>query len=614
MGIINLLSPETIHKIAAGEVIERPANAVKELLENALDAGATKITIALEEGGLDLIRVSDNGKGMLREDARLAWQPHTTSKIRAADDFAYVATYGFRGEALCSMAAVAGVDHGDPPCGRTDRHRHQRIRLAGDGSREVPRNPGTTVTVTNLFLHNPARRKFMGSAKNETARILSMVSRAALAHPDGGLQDPWTRAADILSVPKDAQAPRGRECWASTSPPNSSPWNGPTACKAAAGTSTWKATSARPNRRVCAPPTSTSTSTGAASRAASRRAPWPSLRRASPGRFPLAVLFLTMTPEEVDVNVHPTKKEVRFLNEGRIYWAISQAVKVALRKIAGIPDVWTSGGTRPAAFGSTAESAFARARGMAFTLRPLESCPGIRAGRAIPAWRRALRLRLPSRGAPAVDRGENPDGQPASAGKVTDSYWRGASARRGAGTRSAFPERGSRGPQGPGLPRSFPARTKARRAVPFRGRSEVPFLQLHNGFILFGVESGLMIVNQQAAHERVLYEKALEEMRQTARFSSQQLLFPEVLELPTADSTFLEGHLDRLQALGFDLESFGGNAFQLRGLPMEVKPDQGRRVIHELLDGLCGRNGVRPRLRARSSNSGWRGSMRALLR
>src|SRR6185369_12941781 len=105
--IINLLSPETIHKIAAGEVIERPANAVKELLENALDAGATKITIALEEGGLDLIRVSDNGKGMARDDAKLAWLPHTTSKIRAADDLQYVATYGFRGEALCSMAAVA---------------------------------------------------------------------------------------------------------------------------------------------------------------------------------------------------------------------------------------------------------------------------------------------------------------------------------------------------------------------------------------------------------------------------------------------------------------------------------------------------------------------------
>jgi DNA mismatch repair protein MutL len=114
----------------------------------------------------------------------------------------------------------------------------------------------------------------------------------------------------------------------------------------------------------------------------------------------------------------------------------------------------------------------------------------------------------------------------------------------------------------------------------------VPFLQLHNGFILFGVESGLMIVNQQAAHERVLYEKALEEMRQSGRFSAQQLLFPEVLELPPADSAFLEEHLEGLHALGFDLESFGGNAFQLRGLPMEVKPDQGRRVIHELLDGL----------------------------
>src|SRR5690606_12483106 len=115
---------------------------------------------------------------------------------------------------------------------------------------------------------------------------------------------------------------------------------------------------------------------------------------------------------------------------------------------------------------------------------------------------------------------------------------------------------------------------------------EVPFLQLHNGFILFGVESGLMMVNQQAAHERILYEKALDESRQAGRFSSQQLLFPEVLEFPPGDSLFLEEHLDRLQTLGFDLESFGGNTFQLRGLPMEVRPDQARRVVHEMVQGL----------------------------
>jgi DNA mismatch repair protein MutL len=147
--------------------------------------------------------------------------------------------------------------------------------------------------------------------------------------------------------------------------------------------------------------------------------------------------------------------------------------------------------------------------------------------------------------------------------------------------------------------RLFPAEAKAASAPVFRffpdephtagakpRASDVPYLQLHNGFILFGVESGLMMVNQQAAHERIMYEKALEDLRQPGRFSSQQLLFPEVLEFPPGDSLFLEEHLDRLQALGFDLESFGGNAFQLRGLPMEVKPDQARRVVHELVEGL----------------------------
>ncbi len=196
--IINRLTPATVHKIAAGEVIERPANAVKELVENALDAGATKVVIAIEDGGLELIKVSDNGGGMTREDALVAWQPHTTSKIRDAEDLSHIATYGFRGEALCSMAAVAEVTI-------ETRHASEATGTAVEVSdsreiavREIPRNPGTTVTVKNLFLHSPARRKFMGTSKSETTRIVNMASRVALAHPGTGFKI-VDRGRDVLS-------------------------------------------------------------------------------------------------------------------------------------------------------------------------------------------------------------------------------------------------------------------------------------------------------------------------------------------------------------------------------------------------------------------------------
>jgi len=580
MGIINLLSPETIHKIAAGEVIERPANAVKELLENALDAGATKITIALEEGGLDLIRVSDNGKGMLREDAQLAWLPHTTSKIRAADDLQYVATYGFRGEALCSMAAVAELTletrHASEPTGIAITVSDSREM----GSREVPRNPGTTVTVRNLFLHNPARRKFMGSAKNETSRIVSVVSRASLAHPTVAFKI-LDKGREILAYTEGSLKHRVGEVLGFNIAAELVPVEWSDGMQGGRG-------AIHVEGYVCAPQQARLRSThqfffinrrpiqsGLASRALAE-----AYDVLPPGRFPLAVLFLTMTPEEVDVNVHPTKKEVRFLNEGRIYWAISQAVKVALRKIAGIPMLDLGDPGSPPA-GSEPALAAKEASSAALELAP-EFGPGRDPGLAPPF---AFASRPAARGEDGVGSvpgpASLPDG-PASAGKVTDTLLGRGTVPDARNQIRLFPNapEASTGP----VSRFFPGdeSVPAARSRP----SEIPFLQLHNGFILFGVESGLMIVNQQAAHERVLYEKALEEMRQTGRFSSQQLLFPEVLELPSADSAFLEGHLDRLQALGFDLESFGGNAFQLRGLPMEVKPDQGRRVIHELLDGL----------------------------
>ncbi len=541
--IIFRLNPATVHKIAAGEVIERPANAVKELVENALDALASKIVIAIEEGGMNLIKVSDNGIGMIREDALLSWQPHTTSKIQDAEDLSHVATYGFRGEALCSMAAVAELTV-------ETRHASEMIGIAVQVAdsreisvREISRNPGTTVTVKNLFLRSPVRRKFMGSGKSESIRIVNMVSRVALAHPGTGFRVS-DNGRDILAFSEGSLKHRVGEVLGFNITNDLIPVD-------------WSDGDIHVGGYICTPQQARLRSThqyfyincrsihsNIIARALSQ-----SYEVLPPGRFPTAVLFMTMPPEEVDVNVHPTKKEVRFLNESRIYWSISQAVKIALRKMVEAPILDLSGESEPVSpspFGSSPE------RGIppAFEYDEVSST--------------LLELK------------EVPDLTGLNAGEATRVH----------NQIHLFPPGSKK--EMPLTPKFIP-QTQLGPLILASSKpqiSDVPYLQLHNGFILFGVDSGLMMVNQQAAHERILYEKALEELRSSGRFSSQQLLFPEVLELPPADSLFLEEHLDRLQALGFDLETFGGNTFQLRGLPMEVKPDQARLVIYEMIQGL----------------------------
>jgi DNA mismatch repair protein MutL len=600
--VINQLSPATIHKIAAGEVIERPANVVKELVENALDAGATKIVISLEEGGLDLIKVSDNGKGMVREDAMTAWLPHTTSKIREVEDLQFVATYGFRGEALCSMAAVAELTietrHASEPTGVS-------VTISDSvetGTREISRNPGTTITVRNLFLHNPARRKFMGSGKNEAGRIMNMLSRVALAHPGTSFRV-VEKGREALALSEGTLKHRVGEVLGFNITNELVPVDWSDDQNGGRG-------SIHVEGYVCTPQQARLRSThqyffinrrviqsGLISRALSQ-----SYDVLPPGRFPMAVLFLTMPTEEVDVNVHPTKKEVRFLNESRIYWAISQAVKNALRKMVDAPMLDLNGpmdGPRPLQV-DFPEAGEGRPGGASFPQNGDSKTGDAPSGMPPPFVYSPFQA--------SASRFAEAETDPRSASASAPA----ASGANAPGAAAPAPFPGTPGVADtllvrPGHPsvsnqiRLFPADARpappVSRFFPDSGNQsgsaesrprppEVPYLQLHNGFILFGVESGLMMVNQQAAHERIMYEKALEELRQPGRFSSQQLLFPEVLELPPGDSLFLEEHLDRLQALGFDLESFGGNTFQLRGLPMEVKPDQARRVVHEMVDGL----------------------------
>lgn len=521
--IIQPLSPLAIQKIAAGEVIERPANVVKELVENALDAGATQVTVTLEDGGKQLVRVADDGYGMTRADLEVCWLPHTTSKIRGPEDLDSVSSFGFRGEALASMASVSDLAietrHWEEEVGSRLRVSESRLEEIG----EAARGRGTTISVRNLFRNNPVRRKFLGTAKAETTRVTTLLTRLSLAHPavsfrlregereilhlPGGTLR--RRVADVLGahlledlVEVDRES-GGIHVQGYASVPQR--------FSSRAGQQHFFV-----NRRHVTSPVLT-------------RALTQAYEALPPGRHPVCALFLTLPPAEIDVNVHPTKREIRFLNESRVYWALSQALRAALRGTIDAPSL---------------DLAPPAPQGLA---------PGEEPGLAFPVF-----------GSPSAP---EPSG-PAREGPAPP-------APQAPAEREAPPPNVALFPETP--------RTSSPAPGEFTG---APCLQIHGSFILVAVRGGYLLVNQRAAHERILYEKALEDLRRPGRFSAQQLLFPELVGFGAAEAKAVERHLAELRGLGFDLEPFGSGTFQLRGSPAEVPPDQAQSVLQSLAGGL----------------------------
>ncbi len=557
---IAVLPDATVHKIAAGEVIERPANAVKELVENALDAGARKITILLEDGGKELVRVIDDGSGMTREELQLAWLPHSTSKIRDEDDLFRIHSYGFRGEALSSVGAVAEMTletrHADEVTGSSLTVVDS---VAGQVS-EISRTRGTTVTVKNLFAHNPVRRKFMGTGKSETLKILNTVTRVAFAHPGASFRVS-EKGRDLLRFTEGTLRHRTGEVLGFNVTNDLVPvdWSDGRIHIEGFISTLQQARSKHSHQYLYVNLRSVQS---------------PLISRAwaqgydvlPPGRFPMGVLFLTFPPDEVDVNVHPTKKEVRFLKDNQIFWAVSQAVRQALRKTVEAPALRLDD---KRAFSGEGEGDPAR--------EPDERAPAFTfvAGGS------------PERDGPARDGADRHE---------VNFLFSAEPAGTGAPARTL-----SLNEKPGGYP--FRPSDSVPRGAEWGAFSAVPFLQVHNGFICFAVQSGLMLVNQQAAHERVIYEKSLEGLRKPGHFASQQLLFPEVLEFTPDESRFLEENLQHFQSLAFDLESFGGNTFQLRGLPMEINPTRANKVIQAMVTELMADR------RGGGAEEGWLGRM-----
>jgi DNA mismatch repair protein MutL len=512
--VIQQLSPLTIQKIAAGEVIERPANVVKELVENALDAGATKISVTLEDGGKELIRVADNGSGMTREDLARCWLPHTTSKIRAVEDLEMVSSFGFRGEALASMASVSEFTvetrHWEEEIG-------SRLRVVESHQEELvdfARSQGTTITIRNLFRNNPVRRKFLASGKSEGTRISSMLTRLSLAHPGVSFRL-HEGSRELLHLPEGTLRRRAGDVLGVHLLEDlvEVDWEGG-GIHIQGYISEPQRFSGRPNQQHFFV-NRRHVQGGMLLRAVAQ-----AYEVAPPGRHPVAALFISISPAEVDVNVHPTKREVRFLNEARVFWSLSQALRGALRSNIAAPELHLDAPPAASISGNSME-----ATGFSFTPQtelvspsPLDSTPVVE----------KTSLLFPT------------DSRPMAAPQVLE-------------TTGAL------------------------------------CLQIHDSFILMAVRSGYLLVNQQAAHERILYEKAMDDLRAGTgggRFSAQQLLFPELVELSPSEARLVEERLNELRALGFDLEPFGSTAFQLRGLPGEVAPEKARDILQSLIARL----------------------------
>jgi DNA mismatch repair protein MutL len=556
MGRIRILSDEVASKIAAGEVVERPASVVKELLENSLDAGASELRVEVSGGGRRLMRVRDDGCGMLRDDAMLAFERHATSKLSGAKDLLSIATLGFRGEALPSIASVSRLvletRAREEPTGT-------RVEMAGAKmlrSEEAALAPGTQVTVRDLFYNVPARRKFLRSEQTELAHIASLVTHYSLAHPEKTFLLA-SDAKELLNVtPVEKLRDRVYQVFGSRvleelvdlgvrERPLDLPQEEP-----ASRIFRLRGFISRPqvqklnrnsiflfvNRRLIRD----RLLLHAISSAYYNLIP--------PACFPFALLFLECDSEEVDVNVHPSKTEVRFRHQSFVHDFVRDALREALIESRPVSSIPLPARAQPAAelpyseFSQGLENqgwpeAPSQVPGEAgalpeLTLHPSRP-PDLRldfSAGAIPLEEPALRLRVPD-------------------------------------THAGFPPEA--------LPEPSPSLSEL---------SELrPLGQIYDSFILAAGRDGLWILDQHVAHERILFEKILKQ-RAAGSVEVQQLLMPLIIQLTPAQQVDYSRIAGELHATGFETEPFGHRTIAVKAAPAGIGAADIERAIFEILE------------------------------
>ena len=598
MAKIFILSDSVSNKIAAGEVVERPASVVKELLENALDAGASRVEIEVDAGGRRRIRVLDDGEGMGRDDALLAFERHATSKIRQAEDLMAIATLGFRGEALPSLAAVSRLKmqtrQGEDATGT-------QIQIHGGKLRDVREcawAAGTEMDIRDLFYNIPVRKKFLKSETTELGHIASLVTHYAIAHPEksfslktgsrtlvdvAGVGDRRERVFQLLGgqvLEQLVEIPRVERRLAAD--PVREDVSRDTAEKndAEPGVIRLSGFISRPevqrlNRKQIF--------IFINGRLVRDRLLLHAIREAyrnilPSGMFPIALVFLEMAPEEVDVNVHPTKMEVRFRRGGFVHDFTRDTIRQVLIAARPIPRFPTQGKPAmgvavdasgpPRALAQTRTETGGRSRVSGGARDSVQrasakgefqlSSPAVPSSAQLP-WQAeaALSVYAPSVDTPAVDTPMK---------------------EAGSGT---FPEAGDEVAAETFVPPQVPSE---REKTPFGEQEEMnPLGQVQDSFIVAENGKGLWIVDQHVAHERILFEQHLRR-RLRHQVESQRLLLPIVVELTPGQGAAFEDWAKELEADGFEIEPFGKNTVAVKAVPAEVPTDRVEKLLQEILE------------------------------
>ena len=606
MGRIHVLSETVANQIAAGEVVERPASVVKEMLENSLDAGATRIKISVEAGGKKFIQITDNGCGMVRDDAMLAFERHATSKIKNAEDLLSVATLGFRGEALPSIASVSRLHletrAADDPAGTVIEINGGRIARVEEAGLPL----GTSITVRDLFFNVPARKKFLKAESTELSHIASLVTHYALAHPEKHFELHSASNAMLVAPPVAGYSERvyqvfGKETLDQLIPvasrqalervglPQPPPWRRAKECgagKPARETAGGEeAVEHEPEifgemhlHGFVSKPEIQKLNRNSIfifvnGRLIRDRLVQHALTEAyrniiPPSVYPVVLLFLEMPAAEVDVNVHPSKTEVRFRQQSVMHDFVRDSVRAALMKARPVPQFMTeihahataSQSLTPGAI--TPGAVWEPSSGDAGLPAPGVRLPeaGWREPEAVVSGGFALQAPVP----PPVSQHFQFEGGIAVEANAAVSLARPV---------EIIPDNGC----APALDVNEEEPTLSSLGT------LKPLGQIRNSFILAVNEDGLWIVDQHVAHERVLFERVLKQ-RAAQKVESQRLLMPIVLELSPAQQAVFSEISDELQHNGFEAEPFGARSVAVKVAPAGVDAAAVEHMLHELLD------------------------------
>ena len=567
------LSPHIANLIAAGEVVERPASVVKELLENAVDAGASKVTVEIRDGGMTFLRVTDNGCGMAPEDARTAFLRHATSKLRTAEDLAAIGTMGFRGEALAAIASVSRIDLMTKTAGSisgTSLHLEAGV-ITEESEAGCPE--GTTIIIRDLFYNTPARMKFMKSDTVEGSRVTAAVQMQALAHPEVAFQL-LKDGKQVLSTPGSGGLQAavyciyGRECAQMVKV--DSHWESYSLTGYVS-----KPTDARPSRSlqtffVNGRPVKSKILVAALEEAYRNQI--------MVGKFPACVLHLTLPASAVDVNVHPAKTEVKFLSEKAVFDCVHYGVLAALNKTPDRPQVQFK--PQPAAPvlpeskpGSTPviKASAPKKDNFYRTMTPEEYKTFSVALKDAPQPKKEA-------AAATVAKIERPANMPIREFVMTPAVQEAVKKPE----LPKLPEPAA--PKAPPVPVPSPEPEMEQTVLEMPPEIEWRMVgELYNTYIIVEQGDNAFLIDKHAAHERILFEKLKANQE---KISAQTLLTPIPVRLsPSAAGALLDNRL-LLEKLGFEIDEFGDNTVLLRQIPMDLGPEEAAETAETLAADL----------------------------